>query len=411
LGESSTGAWSVIASGLSIFGLGNVYSDSGLTVGTTYYYRLRAIDTTDRYSQYSAVVNATTTSAAADVTAPTVPTNLTAIQAESGVVLVSWTASTDAVGVTEYDILRGTGDGSGNVVGTGAIIASTSNTSYSDSTVVDDQEYYYRVRARDAAGNASDYTSRFFITPSPAQGGGVSLDYDETFEVGIGAFSLSKTPNSIVEVSATLAREGAKSLLTHCPDPTQWRAEVSLGYGGVVPMQQATWYGWSVYADDNWVGDFNTWEAFGQWHTRDDTMSPPIAFETGYRSGYGTGNLLFRVSWSASAPPTSFSGNQIWNLGRMDDLKGQWLDFVLYLVPSSTTTGQLRLWMNGTEVATRLNAANYVNDATGPYWKMGIYNGWRYGDSTPGVTERKAWWDCYRQVTDPAAVYSDVAPR
>lgn len=411
LGENSTGSWAVIASGLTIFGSMNVYNDSGLTNGTTYYYRLRAVDTTERYSQYSAVVSATTSAVVSDTTAPTVPTSLTATQAESGVILLSWVASTDAVGVVNYDVLRGIGDGSGNVVGTGAVIATVTGTSYSDSTVVDDQEYYYRVSAKDAAGNASAYTARVFITPSPVAGGGVALDYNEGFETNLGAFFTSTAGAAIVEVNATRAREGTKSLLTHCPNPTVWRAEVSLGYGGCVPMQQATWYGWSVYADDNWVGDFNTWEAFGQWHTRDDSMSPPIAFETGYRAGYGTGNLLFRVSWASAAPPTSFTGNQIWNLGRMDDLKGQWLDFVMYVVPSSTTTGQLRLWMNGTEVATRLNAPNYVNDVIGPYWKMGIYNGWRYGDATPGVTERKAWWDNYRQVTDPAAVYSDVAPR
>jgi hypothetical protein len=400
--------WAEIARG-ALFASGP-YVDSGLPNSTQFWYRALAVDTTGRQSRWAATVTGTTP-AGGDTTAPTVPTGLLVSQGGSGVLLVSWTASTDASGIASYDVLRGTGDGSGGVVGSGAVVATVTGTSYSDSGLTLGQEYYYRVLARDNAGNTSAYTARVFATPSAPQGGGVALDYNATFETSISPFFESKVGSAIVAVDATHAREGTKSLLTHCQDTTQWRAEVSLGYGGCVPMQAASWYGWSVYADDNWTGDFPTWEAFGQWHTRDDTMSPPVAFETGFRSGYGTGNLLFRVSWSTAAPPTTFTGNQIWNLGRMDTLKGQWLDFVMYFVPSSTATGQLRLWMNGTEVATRLNAPNYVADSIGPYWKMGIYNGWRYGDATPGITERKAWWDCYRQVTDPAAVYADVAPQ
>ncbi len=77
-------AWVQIASGLSIFGASNQYADSSLTASTAYQYRCRAVDTTERVSDYS--YSTGTTSAGAANQAPvwtTVPT--LSIQAGSSV--------------------------------------------------------------------------------------------------------------------------------------------------------------------------------------------------------------------------------------------------------------------------------------------------------------------------------------
>src|SRR6201997_1717611 len=75
------------------------YSDTGLTASTSYSYRVRAADGAGNLSSYSSTASATT-SAGADTQPPTAPSNLTATAAGSSQINLSWTASTENVGVT-----------------------------------------------------------------------------------------------------------------------------------------------------------------------------------------------------------------------------------------------------------------------------------------------------------------------
>src|ERR1700693_21399 len=86
-------------------------------------------------------------------TPPTAPTNLTATVSGSQINL-SWTASTDNVGVTGYLVERCLGAG----CTTFAQIATPTSTTYSD-TGLTPGSYSYRVRATDAAGNLSPYSN------------------------------------------------------------------------------------------------------------------------------------------------------------------------------------------------------------------------------------------------------------
>ena len=79
-----------------------------------------------------------------DITAPTIPLDLIATAFSSSQINLSWTASTDNVGVTGYRIFR-----SGTQIGT-SVGTSFSNTGLSAST-----PYSYTVAAYDAAGMAS----------------------------------------------------------------------------------------------------------------------------------------------------------------------------------------------------------------------------------------------------------------
>jgi fibronectin type 3 domain-containing protein len=81
------------------------YTDSGLSPGT-YSYRVRATDAAGNLSPYSAVAGAVV----ADTQSPTAPGNLTGALSGSTVNL-SWTASTDNVGVTGYLVERCLGTG------------------------------------------------------------------------------------------------------------------------------------------------------------------------------------------------------------------------------------------------------------------------------------------------------------
>lgn len=86
---------------------------------------------------------------AADNSAPTVPSGLTATVASGSPVRLSWTASTDGVGVATYKVYRGT-----------TLLATLGPaTTYGDFTVAASTSYTYTVSACDVAGNCSAQTA------------------------------------------------------------------------------------------------------------------------------------------------------------------------------------------------------------------------------------------------------------
>jgi hypothetical protein len=92
--------------------------------------------------------------APSDVTVPSAPTSLAAVTDTSTQVDLSWNASSDNVGVAGYDIYR---DGS-FLVSLGVV------TSYRDVNLTQGAVYNYQVKARDAAGNMSDFSNTATIT-------------------------------------------------------------------------------------------------------------------------------------------------------------------------------------------------------------------------------------------------------
>jgi chitodextrinase len=90
----------------------------------------------------------------ADSLAPTMPANLTAAVSESTINL-SWTASTDYVGVSKYLVERCQGVGCTGF----AQVGTSTGTTYSDAGLVLNTSYSYRIRATDAANNLSSYSN------------------------------------------------------------------------------------------------------------------------------------------------------------------------------------------------------------------------------------------------------------
>ncbi|WP_245601603.1 cellulose binding domain-containing protein [Hamadaea tsunoensis] len=97
----------------------------------------------------------------ADTTAPTVPSGLGVQVSCSLVSTLTWTASTDNVGVTGYDVFRAPGSGG---TGTFVPIGTTATTTFTDTL---NNVYQYEVRARDAAGNTSAFTAPVTAYPPP----------------------------------------------------------------------------------------------------------------------------------------------------------------------------------------------------------------------------------------------------
>ncbi len=123
------------------------YSDTGLTPGTTYTYRIRARNSVD-YGAWSNEASATT-----DPIAPARITNLSATKdGTNGATEVdlTWSAPADGgAAISDYTLQRKIGGGDYADVST-AITATS--TSYSDTGLTPATEYTYRIRARNSAG-------------------------------------------------------------------------------------------------------------------------------------------------------------------------------------------------------------------------------------------------------------------
>jgi hypothetical protein len=89
---------------------------------------------------------------APDTTAPTVPANVTATSVAAPV--VTWDASTDAVGVTQYNIKRATSSG-GTYTTIDTVTGTPPATTYTDTSATPGATYFYKVSAQDAATNVS----------------------------------------------------------------------------------------------------------------------------------------------------------------------------------------------------------------------------------------------------------------
>ncbi|WP_407344410.1 fibronectin type III domain-containing protein [Pengzhenrongella phosphoraccumulans] len=95
-----------------------------------------------------------------DAVAPSVPVGVSAVASGSTSVVVSWSASTDNVGVTGYRVLRD-----------GGVVATVTGTTLTDSGLSPGGTYAYTVVAFDAAGNASAPSAPATVTmPGPVVG-------------------------------------------------------------------------------------------------------------------------------------------------------------------------------------------------------------------------------------------------
>ena len=90
-----------------------------------------------------------------DTQPPTAPGNLTATAVSVSQINLSWTASTDNIGVTSYLVERCQGAGCANFLQ----IATPTTLTFSDTGLATNASYSYRVRATDAAGNLSQYSN------------------------------------------------------------------------------------------------------------------------------------------------------------------------------------------------------------------------------------------------------------
>ena len=136
------------------------FNDSTVAAGTTYSYSVAAYDAAGNVGAAWAAVSVAVPPAptggggggTADVTPPSAPADVTAAAVTATSVAVSWSAATDDVGVTRYDVFRN-----------GVDVGSTTALTYTDAALAPGT-YSYVVRAFDAAGNESAASTAASVT-------------------------------------------------------------------------------------------------------------------------------------------------------------------------------------------------------------------------------------------------------
>ncbi|SNT36744.1 Por secretion system C-terminal sorting domain-containing protein [Ekhidna lutea] len=109
-----------------------------------------------------------------DTEAPTAPTNLAASNVTETTLTLNWTASTDNVGVTGYDVYQGSTN-----------IGTVTNTTANVTGLTSGTSYTFTVTAKDAAGNESAASNAVNVTtqsPGMSCSSTETLPYSEGFE-------------------------------------------------------------------------------------------------------------------------------------------------------------------------------------------------------------------------------------
>ncbi len=124
-----------------------------------------------------------------DSQAPTVPGNLRSTGVTSSSVSLGWNASTDNVGVTEYQVLQAS-----------TVVATSATTSTAVTGLSADTSYTFSVRARDAAGNTSAASSPITVRTSSGGGGGPVVDVSTAAQLR--AALANATPGQTIKLAA-----------------------------------------------------------------------------------------------------------------------------------------------------------------------------------------------------------------
>lgn len=166
------------------------------------------------YIDHPEYVNIVWGGGTADTTAPTAPTNLASSNITSSSLTLTWTASTDNIAVTGYDVYMN-----------GSLKTSVSGTSASITGLTASTTYSFYVKAKDAAGNNSAASTTINATTSAAvaayctsKGGSVADEYIGRVQLGtINNASTGGTGYTDFTSISTSLTKGVSSSITVTP--------------------------------------------------------------------------------------------------------------------------------------------------------------------------------------------------
>jgi glucose/arabinose dehydrogenase/fibronectin type 3 domain-containing protein len=344
-------------------------NDTGLQTGTLYRYRLRAMDAAANLSSYSAIASATTPSAP-DTTAPSAPSGLTAAAAGSSQVNLGWSASADNVGVAGYRVERCQGSGCTGF----AVIAAPTTTSLTDSAVAASTTYRYRVRAVDAAGNFSGYSGIAEATTGAAGATPPGLVAAYAFGEGSGLTTADASGN------------GNTGTLTSTTWSTGGRYGNALGFNGTSSLVRI------ASAASLGLGSGMTLSGWVK----------PSATQSGWRTIVQRQTDAYHLNASSGAGALRPAGGGTFG-GSEGNVYGPTANPVnAWTYETLTYDGTtLRLYINGTEVATRATTGA-IQSSTNPLW---IGGNQPYGEYFQGLIDEVR---VYNRALTASEVSSDM---
>ena len=278
-------------------GTGTTYSDTGLTLATSYSYRVRATDAAGNLSPYSSVASATTQ---ADTQPPTAPSGLGATAASATQINLTWTASTDNVGVTGYRVERCQGVG----CTTFTQVATPTGTAYNDTGLTPATSYSYRARATDAAGNLSAYSNTASATTQ-------ADTQPPTAPSGLGATAASVSQVNLAWTAST-DNVGVTGYLVErcqgagCTTFTQVATPAGTTYSDT-GLTAAISYSYRVRATDA-AGNLSPYSSVASATTQADTQPPTAPSGLGATAASAT---QINLAWTASTDNVGVTGYRV----------------------------------------------------------------------------------------------------
>ncbi len=222
--------------------------------------------------------------AAPDTTAPSTPTNLVASGTTQTTTNLSWSASTDNVGVTGYDVYQGS-----------TVIATVTGTTRQVTGLSAGTAYSFRVRAKDAAGNVSGYSNTVNVTTlsntvtyCTSQGNNTNDEYIDRVQLGsINSLSGNNGGYGNFTSLSTNLTKGVSNTITITP---RWTGST---------YSEA----YRVWIDYNQDGDFS--DSGEQVYNRTRTTGSSISGSFTVPTSALNGATRMRVSMKYNASPTA----------------------------------------------------------------------------------------------------------
>jgi chitodextrinase len=222
-------------------------------------------------------------SSVADTQAPSTPTSLATSGVTSSSVALNWTAATDNIGVSGYDVYQAN-----------AVIATVSGTSYTATGLSASTAYSFRVRAKDAAGNVSGYSNTASATTTVA-----GLNYCDSASTNTNDEYISRVQlNTINNASGAQFYSDFTAVSTDLAKGDPYTVIVTPTWTGTVYAE-----GYAVWIDYNKDGDFSD---AGElvWSKAASTDTPNSGTFT-VPTGATSGATRMRVSMQYNTIPTA----------------------------------------------------------------------------------------------------------
>jgi chitodextrinase len=192
-----------------------------------------------------------------DTQAPTAPANLAVTGTTAASAGLSWSPSTDNVGVTGYNVYRA-----------GTMVGSVTGTSFTDTGLTAATQYAYTVKAVDAAGNLSAASNSVTATTAGSGGGGtggtpgcsvayaVASQWSNGFTANVTVTNNGQTPTKAWQVKWTWPGNQQVTSMWNATSAQTGTSETAtnMSYNGAIGAGTSTSFGFQAsYSGSNGV--------------------------------------------------------------------------------------------------------------------------------------------------------------